>query len=178
MPSSSHYLVICFFLLSFLAVSSVNSQSPVHYPINVIVKNETPRTASARCYIHGIDARDKFIMTPGHIVEFYMSIIPGEDNTLSCDVKLGEKHGFFELFNLNNSRICHTPDVYCYWNVHEDGLCMFVAGKCVLFKWDANSTVLPSLSLQVKDKLPSIRHTASEKLRYAATGPFILKTSP
>lgn len=55
---------------------------------------------------------------------------------------------------------------------------MFVAGKCVLFKWDANSTVLPSLSHQVKEKLPSTRHIATEKLRYATTGPFILKRSP
>ncbi|OIT05996.1 hypothetical protein A4A49_61654 [Nicotiana attenuata] len=177
MPSSSHYLVLYFFLLSFLAFSSVNSQIPVDYPIDVIVKNETPSTASARCYIHGIEIRGEIIMAPDHSAEFILSIIPEEDNTLSCDVKLGEKHGFFELFNLNNTNIYHTPNVFCYWNVHEDGLCMFVAGKCLLFKWDANSAVLPNFH-QVKEKLPSTRHIATEKLRYATTGPFILKRSP
>lgn len=81
-------------LLSFLAFSSVNSQIPVDYPFEVIATNETPSTASARCYIHGIETRDEIIMTPDHYAEFIWSIIPGGDYTLSCDVKLGEKHGF------------------------------------------------------------------------------------
>lgn len=45
-----------------------------------------------------------------------------------------ENRGLFELFNVNNTRTCHTPDVYCDWKVHhEDGLCMLVAGKCVRY---------------------------------------------
>nr|XP_033509089.1 uncharacterized protein LOC104085195 isoform X1 [Nicotiana tomentosiformis] len=101
-------------------------------------------------------------MKPGWTDQFYVPIIPVGNNTLSCDMKLGKKHGFFELFNLNDTHICHTTEV-CFWKIHEDGPCMLFAGKCVLFKWSANST------RDIANE--RTRYVASEPVRYVAKEP-------
>ncbi|OIT31927.1 hypothetical protein A4A49_18824 [Nicotiana attenuata] len=152
MSSSLHHLIIYLFLLNFLAISSVNSQN-LTSDFVVIIKNETPNTAEARCYIYGEDRGD-YSMKPGWTDKFYIPIVPGGNNTLSCAIKLGNKHGFFDLFNFNDTEICHTNEV-CNWRVHEEGMCMLLAGKCELFVWDDDS----------------IRHVASEPTRYIASEP-------
>ncbi|KAK4357093.1 hypothetical protein RND71_022703 [Anisodus tanguticus] len=125
---------------------------------------KAPNIVEARCYVHGED-HGKFSIKPGWTNQFYESIDSGKNNTLSCDLKLGEKHGVFGLFNLNATNVCHTTDVTCNWKIREDGLCMLLAGKCVMFKWD---TTL------------SIRHIASEPIptKYIESEPIIWERTP
>ncbi|KAG5568892.1 hypothetical protein H5410_064091 [Solanum commersonii] len=85
-------------------------------------------------------------LKPGEVDNITRSIMPGR-NTLDCLMTLGGKFGFFNLFNLDDTSICHIPNEECLWKIQEDGLCMFSQGKCVMFGW---GTTL------------SIRHTASE----------------
>ncbi|KAK4732436.1 hypothetical protein R3W88_025424 [Solanum pinnatisectum] len=155
MLSSSHnHFVLCLFLVSFL---SVNSQSfPNGYV--VILNNETPIVVIGRCYMNGeLSHESEISLNSGWSDNFARDIAFGKNNTFSCDLKLGEKHGFFKLFDLNDTSICHIPSEECRWKIQEDGLCMFSAGVCKMFKWE---TTL------------STRHIAGESIRYnIANGP-------
>ncbi|PHU13866.1 hypothetical protein BC332_15071 [Capsicum chinense] len=147
MSSSSnhhHYFVLCLFLLSFLSVS--NSQSSLK-DFRVSIENETPKLdVLARCYEDGEDPGVEYSIQPGWVAEFVTSINPGKTNTLSCDLKLEKKHGTFRMFDLKNTSICHNFGEKCHWNVHEDGACLLVKGKCVMFKWD-NSLLVRHIRL-------------------------------
>ncbi|KAM3249092.1 hypothetical protein P3L10_010861 [Capsicum annuum] len=147
MSSSSnhhHYFVLCLFLLSFLSVT--NSQSSLK-DFRVSIENETPKLdVLARCYEDGEDPTGEYSIQPGWVAEFVTSINPGKTNTLSCDLKLEKKHGTFRMFDLKNTSICHNFGEKCHWNVHEDGACLLVKGKCVMFKWD-NSLLVRHIRL-------------------------------
>jgi len=145
--SSHHHFVLCLFLLSFLCV---NSQLP-HDVFIVIIKNETPSVVKKDCSLFEQHPTvGKIKLKPGEVDNITESIMPGR-NTLDCLMTLGGKFGFFNLFNLDDTSICHIPNEECLWKIQEDGLCMFSQGKCVMFEWE---TTL------------SIRHTASELVRY------------
>ncbi|KAM3327178.1 hypothetical protein P3S67_002304 [Capsicum chacoense] len=134
--SSQYNLVLCLFLLSFSSL--INSQTIDDYFV-VRMTNETPSTANAGCYVNGEDI-GSFAMESGETYEYNGNILRGVNNTLSCEMKLDEKHGFFNLFDLNDTKICHSASEVCNWSIHEDGLCMLVSHKCVLFKWDTSTT--------------------------------------
>ncbi|KAK4732435.1 hypothetical protein R3W88_025423 [Solanum pinnatisectum] len=146
--SSHHHFVLCLFLLSFLCV---NSQSSPHAFV-VILKNETPSVVFKYCIVYGkYSAEFDHYLKPGGTDNITTSIVSGENNTLECPLELKEKRGVFKLFDLNDTSICHVPSEECVWKIQEDGLCMLSQGKCVMFGWD---------------KTLSIRHTASELIRY------------
>ncbi|PHT38920.1 hypothetical protein CQW23_22493 [Capsicum baccatum] len=131
MPCSSnhhhHNIVLCLFLLSFLSVT--NSQSWPDF-FFASITNETPKLdVLARCYLNGEDYRGgASSIEPGDARAYQGDIVPGKNNTISCDVKLGNNHGFFRMFDLNDTSICHTPNTSdCHWYVQEDGLCCFLS---------------------------------------------------
>ncbi|KAF3627857.1 hypothetical protein FXO38_28565 [Capsicum annuum] len=123
-----------------------NSQSSLK-DFRVSIENETPKLdVLARCYEDGEDPTGEYSIQPGWVAEFVTSINPGKTNTLSCDLKLEKKHGTFRMFDLKNTSICHNFGEKCHWNVHEDGACLLVKGKCVMFKWD-NSLLVRHIRL-------------------------------
>ncbi|PHU13867.1 hypothetical protein BC332_15072 [Capsicum chinense] len=140
MPCSSnhhhHNIVLCLFLLSFLSVT--NSQSWPDF-FFASITNETPKLdVLARCYLNGEDYHGgESSIEPGDARAYQGDIVPGKNNTISCDVKLGNNHGFFRMFDLNDTSICHTPNTSdCHWYVQEDGLCWLVEDICVMFEWE------------------------------------------
>ncbi|KAL3329319.1 hypothetical protein AABB24_036428, partial [Solanum stoloniferum] len=127
--SSQYHLVFCFFLLSFSSL--INSQE---YFV-VIVTNETKDTVNTSC---SVDGKPKINTPMESEVSYQMSppFNPKGNNTVSCEMTLREKHGVFMLFDSNDKKTCHTADGDCEWSIREDGLCLLVEEKCVMFKWD------------------------------------------
>ncbi|MCD9558570.1 hypothetical protein HAX54_015975 [Datura stramonium] len=129
---SQYYLLLCLFLVSFSSV--INSQSSPGN-IQLLMKNETPKTVIASCYL-GNEYIGVTDMIAGLSYEFNTPIVPGGNNTFTCEMKFGEKHGNYQLFDMNDTKTCHSTTEVCNWSIREDGLCLWSAGKCVLFKWD------------------------------------------
>lgn len=139
--TSQYHLVLCLFLLSFSSL--INSQK---YFV-VKMKNDTPNKVIASCSLDGLEPSTYIQLEPKKgYYEYDALFVPEENNTFSCEMKSGEKHGIFMLFDSNDKKICHTIDEDCEWSIGEDGLCMLVEDKCsVMFKWD--TTLLEILKL-------------------------------
>ncbi|KAG5568894.1 hypothetical protein H5410_064093 [Solanum commersonii] len=150
--SPHHHFVLCLFLVSFLCV---NSQLP-HDVFTVIIKNETPSVVTRYCTVHGeyLNEDQGIELKPGEVNNITGSIVPGR-NTFVCLLELEEKRKILNLFDSDDTSICHVPNKVCVWKIQEDGLCMLSEGKCVMFGWDYNSL--------------SNRHTASEPTKYIAS---------
>uniref|UniRef100_M1CI87 S-protein homolog n=1 Tax=Solanum tuberosum TaxID=4113 RepID=M1CI87_SOLTU len=150
--SSQYHLVLCLFLLSFSSL--INSQK---YFV-VKIKNDTPNTVNASCSLDGSEPpTDIPIESKKGYYEIDARFDPEGNNTFSCEMKSGEKHGVFMLFDSNDKKICHTVDGACEWSIGEDGLCMLVVTGCVMFNWDTNTTTHYSF-----------RNIASEPIKYVA----------
>ena len=162
MSSQYYYLFICLFLLSFSSL--INSQEDQFV---VAVGNDASKTVTLDCSLEGVSGGVLSIEPK----EGYRIVAPydsSEANTLSCEIKLGEKHGVFTLFESNNTKICHDKDGDCEWRVREDGLCMLVANKCVvMLKWDSSAT---RYSFRKITSEP-IKYDARNAMRYVSNNP-------
>lgn len=130
--SSQYYLILCLFLLSFSSL--INSEETTFV---VIVSNDTPDTVNTSCSVFGRPP-DDVPMESGKVYKLEAPINPDGNNIVTCKMKYHEKQGDFKLFDLNDTSVCHTTDK-CYWFIRDEGLCMFVQDKCVMFKWNTTS---------------------------------------
>ncbi|WMV48315.1 hypothetical protein MTR67_041700 [Solanum verrucosum] len=118
------------------------------------VKNETPNLVKAKCSLYGGPMMD-YLMESGHHYTLAGLITPDVNNTIYCEMKLREKHGGFMLYDSNDTKTCHYRNGDCEWSISEDGLCMLVEDKCVMFKWDTTTNY-------------SFRNIVSEPTKYVA----------
>ncbi|CAN4092872.1 unnamed protein product [Withania somnifera] len=144
------FVILCLFLLSFLSVTNSQDPSEVY---DVLLRNEAPSLVTAKCYTDK-DEADEYSIKPGWTNEFVIGTAPGKRmNTFTCELKLEKKHGVFKLFDSNDKSVCYKIDEQCIWKIREDGLCMLSAGKCVLFKWDNNSTTPLVTHIEMKQPI-------------------------
>ncbi|KAG5587924.1 hypothetical protein H5410_048358 [Solanum commersonii] len=108
--SSHHHFVLCLFLLGFLSVNSQRSLSA----FVVILKNEISSMVEIFCMVDGkYHGEGEIELKSGGSYNITKSIDSRANNTLGCFFGLREKYGFFKLFTLNDTSICHTPDEEC-----------------------------------------------------------------
>lgn len=56
-------------------------------------------------------------LKPGEAYNITTSINSGENSTLHCLFESREKHGFFKMFDLNDTSICHVLSEECVWKI-------------------------------------------------------------
>ncbi|TMW96647.1 hypothetical protein EJD97_007043 [Solanum chilense] len=96
-------------------------------------------------------------MEPGESYQMAPRYDHKGNNTVSCEMKLRDKHGVFMLFDSNDDKTCHSANEACEWSIREDGLCMLIEDNCVIFKWNTTTHY-------------SFRNIASEPIKYVARG--------
>lgn len=152
--SSQFHLVLCLFLLSFLAVNS-GRMYPYFF---VFIRNDLPNTVEGK-YCNGGDREDycgNFSMKLGQMDTYVGPKFPQGNYTLTFDIKYEERYGFFKLFDSNDMGTCHINHYICRWIIRQEGMCMVVDDKCDFFKWNYTQ---------------STKNIASEQIGYITNNP-------